>query len=145
MTDQLPYQGPRKGECACGCGLFGSLGKRDHVRGCKCKQCLGRRNRAKGDAKARRARKMLNLYGANTRHEEHWRGAVRVEVKAGAQIEPIYTRFLKAEKQSDQGAPIGDIRPFAMIAMPDGTTDGVVLMRLSQFSNLMLLIEDQHR
>lgn len=59
-----------------------------------------------------------------------------MEVKAGAQVQPIATRFYQAEKQSAQAKAIGDIRPFVMVAMPDDTQDGIVLMRLSQFALL---------
>jgi hypothetical protein len=134
----------RKGYCACGCELFGTLRKRpvDHVKDCKCKQCMGKRNRSKGDSKARHARKVLGLGGANSRHEEVWGGPIRVEVKAGKQVQPIYTRFLLAEQQSKQGSALGDIRPFAMVAMPEGTSDGLVIMRLSEFQNFMALLND---
>lgn len=132
----LPLQGPRRGDCACGCGLWGTLRRRplDHVRLCKCKQCQGKRNRSKGDRKAREARKQLGIGGANTRHEELWGGDIRVEVKAGAQIQNVFNAFLKCEQQSENHRPIGDWRPFAMIAMPDGTKDGLVIMRLSHFT-----------
>ncbi len=127
-----------KTDCACGCGLFGTPRKRPegHIRGCKCKRCMGQRNRAKGDAKARKARKTLGIAGANTRHEELWGGDLRVEVKAGAQVKPVATKFYLAEEQSEQHRPIGDTRPFALIAMPDGTSDGLVVMRLSAFAEL---------
>jgi hypothetical protein len=140
----------RKGECQgdrdrCSlkerCPVYGLLGKagRDgkrRVRGCGDPRARGKRNRAKGDSKARRARKRLGISGANTRHEEHWGGHLRMEVKAGAQVQPIATRFHAAEKQSAQAKAIGDIRPFVMVAMPDDTQDGIVLMRLSQFALL---------
>jgi len=140
----------RKGECQgdaerCTlkdkCPVFGLLlrpgrdGKR-RVKGCGDPSARGKRNRAKGDSKARRARKRLGIGGANTRHEEHWGGHLRLEVKAGNQVEPIATRFNAAERQSAQSKAIGDIRPFVMVAMPDGTQDGIVLMRLSQFALL---------
>ena len=133
MNDLL-LQGPTKGDCACGCGLFGTLRKRpeNHVRGCPCARCMGKRNRSKGDSKARKARKVLGIKGAMTRHEEHWGGGVRVEVKAGAQVNPIWTRFRLAEQQSEQHRPIGDNRPFILVAMPDDMNDGLVVMRLSQ-------------
>jgi hypothetical protein len=57
-------------------------------------------------------------------------------VKAGAQVAPIATRFHAAERQSAQAKAIGDIRPFVMVAMPDDTQDGIILMRLSQFALL---------
>jgi hypothetical protein len=47
-----------------------------------------------------------------------------------------------AEQQSKQGSALGDIRPFAMVAMPEGTSDGLVIMRLSEFQNFMALLND---
>jgi hypothetical protein len=127
-----------KADCACGCGLFGTPRKRPegHIRGCVCPRCRGQRNRAKGDAKARKARKALGIEGVNSRHEELWGGAIRLEVKAGAQIKPVFTAYLRCEIQSEQHRPIGDPRPFALVAMPDGTSDGLIVMRLSQFVEL---------
>jgi hypothetical protein len=124
-----------------GCPLFGTLGRvsRDgkrRIKGCNDPVARGKRNRAKGDSKARQARKTLGIGGANTRHEELWGGYIRVEVKAGAQIQPIATRFMSAEAQSEQHRPIGDPRPFALIAMPDGMSDGLVVMRLKCFAQL---------
>lgn len=125
-----------KADCVCGCGLFGTPLKRPegHIRGCACNKCRGKRNRAKGDKKARDARKVLGIGGANTRHEELWGGDIRVEVKAGAQINPVFTAYLRCEMQSEPHRPIGDYRPFAMVAMPDGMKDGLVVMRLSAFA-----------
>lgn len=146
----------RKGECEgnrdkCnvdGCPKFGALGRqaRDgkrRVKGCGDPVARGRRNRSKGDSKARRARKKLGLAAtgnAGTRHEEHWGGMFRVEVKAGVQVGPIATRFLAARAQSEASKSLGDVRPFAMIAMPDGMSDGIVLMSLDEFSELLSLI-----
>lgn len=152
-------QKPRKGYCEgntdkCGavngslkCPLFGTLGRpaRDgkrRVRGCTDPVAVGKRNRAKGDNKARKARKALGLTGVNSRHEEHWGGEFRCEVKAGIQIQPIETRFKLAEMQSQMSRPLGDIRPFVMIAMPDGVNDGIALMRLSTFAQLSLLLRE---
>jgi hypothetical protein len=143
----------RKGECQgnqdkCstkGCPLFGTLGREDRqgkrrIKGCGDPSARGRRNRAKGDSKARRARKKLGLGGHLTRHEENWGGHFRTEVKAGAQVGPIATRFNLAKAQSDAAKALGDIRPFIMVAMPDGTTDGIVLMSLSEFSELAAML-----
>jgi hypothetical protein len=77
---------------------------------------------------------------AGTRHEEHWGGFFRVEVKAGAQVGPIATRFNQARLQSEASKSLGDIRPFAMIAMPDGSSGGIVLMTLDEFAELVSLI-----
>jgi hypothetical protein len=142
---ELPLPGPIKDRCACGCGVFGTLRKRPegHVRGCDCPRCRGKRNRAKGDAKARKARKALNIPGANSRHEEAWSGSVRVEVKAGAQVGPIATRFNQARLQSEAARPIGDHRPFVMVAMPDDSNDGIVLCRLSDIHRVAYELAQQ--
>ena len=151
MTDNLKPKADCEGikeKCTNdSCPVFGTLGKpsRDgkrRVKGCGDPVARGKRNRSKGDSKARKARKALNIAGANTRHEEHWGGALRIEVKAGKQIQPIYTKFLMAEQQSKNGSALGDIRPFAMVAMPEGTSDGIVLMRLSEFQNFMALLDE---
>lgn len=147
MTDE------RKGDCqgnrekcsVAGCPLFGTLGRPDRqgrrrVRGCGDPSARGRRNRTKGDSKARRARKKLGLGGHLTRHEENWGGYFRTEIKAGAQVGPIATRFQLAKAQSDAAKALGDIRPFIMVAMPDGTTDGIVLMSLSEFADIATLL-----
>lgn len=144
---------PRKGECEgnkdkCStpnCPLFGTLGKpgrdnRRRVRNCGDPAARGKRNRTKGDSKARRARKKLGLGGHLTRHEENWGGIFRTEIKAGAQVGPIYTRFRDAKAQSDASKAMGDIRPFVMVAMPDGTSEGIVLMTLDEFVELVALI-----
>jgi hypothetical protein len=80
------------------------------------------------------------LGGHLTRHEENWGGVFRTEIKAGAQIGPIATRFQAAKTQSDAAKALGDVRPFIMVAMPDGSTDGIVLMSLSEFSELASLL-----
>jgi len=130
------------------CPKFGLLGRasRDgkrRVRGCNDPAARGKRNRTKGDTKARYARRKLGLAAtgnAGSRHEEHWGGLFRVEVKAGAQVSPIATRFDNAKAQSDASKALGDIRPFAMIAMPEGNSDGIVLMTLNEFAELITLI-----
>jgi hypothetical protein len=146
----------RKGECqgnadrctlGAACPKFGLLGRvsRDgkrRVKGCGDPVARGKRNRSKGDSKARRARKMLGIAGANTRHEELWGGALRVEVKAGAQIEPIATRFRAAEAQSQAQRAIGDHRAFVLVAMPDGESDGLCVLRLSNMSQIMELLRE---
>jgi hypothetical protein len=149
-TDFL-LPGPAKGSCECGregCELYGTLKKPDrngkrHVRGCECPVCRGRNNRSKGDSKARRARKALNIPGANSRHEEVWGGNIRVEIKAGAQVGPIATRFDTARAQSEAARAIGDHRPFVMVAMPDDTRDGIVLCRLSDIAEVAYAIASQ--
>lgn len=114
------------GACGCGCGKEGVLRVKPWrsngvrcTRDCTCNQCRGRRSREKGDRKAAKARKALGLSGANTRHEEHWRGNLLVESKAGAQVGPILTRYMAAKAQAEASRAIGDHRPFAFIAAPD--------------------------
>lgn len=129
------------------CPLFGTLTKRSRdgkrrVKHCNDPVAKGRRNRHKGDQKAGAVRRALNLTGANSRHEELWGGALRIEIKAGKQVQPIETRFRLAEMQSEQQRPLGDIRPFVMAAMPDGTSDGIILCRLSVFKQILLSLED---
>ena len=146
----------RKGDCqgnkdkcnTAGCPLYGNLGKvnRDgnrRIKGCGDPTARGKRNRSKGDSKARKARKTLGIGGVNSRHEELWGGDIRVEVKAGKQIAPIWTRYLLAEQQSEQARAVGDPRPFIMVAMPDNTTDGLIIGRLSSLGALLRLLNEE--
>ena len=128
--------GPVKGECAgdqdrCtndACPLYGTLGKTGRVRGCADPSARGKRNRAKGDAKARKSRSLLGLTGALSRHEEHWGGPLRMEAKAGAQVGPIWTRYQAARAQSEQSRSIGDTRPFVFAAHPDNTSEFLLVV-----------------
>jgi hypothetical protein len=63
-------------------------------------------------------------------------------MKAGAQIEPIATRFRAAYAQSQASRSVGDIRPFVLIAMPDSESDGLAVMRLSVLSDLLAIIRE---
>lgn len=131
--------GPEKGPCPDGCGRFGRLLRNGHVRGCPCRSCLGKRNRTKGLSKQRAARKKLEIAGPSlgADHEENWLGPVRAEVKSGAQVRPAATAYYRMEAQSEEARPIGDLRPFVGIAMPEGTTDGIVLIRLSRLREVV--------
>lgn len=110
-------------------------------------QRRGRINRQKGKRKQAAARKQLEaVWGVTASwhgrkaNEETWDHltAVKVECKAGKQVGPIATRFLAAEKQANASRAIGDPRPFLMVAMPDDWgTEGLVVMRLSAFRELM--------
>lgn len=150
MSDQLPLPGPEKCWCPDGCGLFGRPTKNGHVRGCKgpegqpCRSCLGRRNKRKGRTKQRAAQVALGMVGPGStlgpNHEENWLGLLRVEVKAGAQVGPVKTRYLLAEEQSEAQRPFGDHRPFIYVAMPNGMSDGLVTCRLSKLQDVALAI-----
>lgn len=121
-------------------------------RKCKCRTCINRKNRAKGRRKQNMVRKKLGIpdrkfHGADA-HEENWRSAVRIEVKAGKQVGPIATRFKNAEAQSWENVKNqvggGKSKPFMMVAMPDGESDGIVLCRLSELDKVVdALIENR--
>jgi len=117
----------------------------EQKRKCRCRTCINRKNRAKGRRKQNMVRKKLGIpdrkfHGADA-HEENWRSAVRIEVKAGKQVGPIATRFEKAEAQSWENVKNqvggGRSKPFMMVAMPDSTSDGIVLFRLSQLREVI--------
>lgn len=133
-----------QGPCQCGlegCELWGTLKRENRagkrcVRGCKCPACRGKNNRRKGDRKAATARKALGAMGANSRHEEHWGGGLRIESKAGAQVGPIFTRYQAAKNQSEASRPIGDIRPFVMAAMPD-RGPGLLVVEIGELEQIV--------
>lgn len=118
------------------CPIYGTLGRpaldgRQRVRGCGDPVAVGKRNRTKGDAKARQARKRLRLTGANTRHEEHLGGVARFESKAGAKdgANKVWTAYRNARAQSEAARAIGDIRPFVAAFCPDGTSHMIFAIR----------------
>lgn len=130
-------------DCPCECGEVGVANKRNgHVaRKCKCRSCIGSRNRTGGLAKQRRAKKMLGVPSARFHgqdgNEENWRGYFRAEVKAGKQVGAA-AWFLKAEAQSDANKAIGDSRKFVFVAMPEGMgNEGFVTMRLSVWRDVI--------
>jgi hypothetical protein len=49
---------------------------------------------------------------------------------------------MAAHAQSNASKSLGDVRPFAMIAMPDGLSDGIVLMTLEEFAELIMVVVD---
>ena len=105
-----------------------------------CPSCLGRRNRRSGLRKQRTARKGLGIevrFAAQGGNEETWNGAVRVEVKSGAQAGPVWTRYKAAEDQSEANKSIGDPRPFLAVFMPKDITDGLVVFRLSRLTDVL--------
>lgn len=131
-----------QGDCGCGCGAWGTLkkpnraGVRCVAKKCKCRSCINKNNTRKGDRKALKARKALGIMGVNSRHEEHWGGALRMEAKAGAQVGPIFTRYLAAKTQSEAARPIGDNRPFVMAAMPD-RGPGLLVMEIDELEQIV--------
>jgi hypothetical protein len=105
------------------------------TRSAPCPRCRGRRNRQKGLRKQRTARKGLvpdPLWWSELANEENWRGMLRLEVKSGAQVRGIATKYLAAEAQADAARAVGDLRPFGFVAMPDEWgSEGLVVVRLS--------------
>lgn len=147
--------GPAKGSCQgnqdrCSvedCPRFGTLlkpsrdGKR-RVKGCGDPVARGKRNRAKGDAKARKVRPLLGLAGPNTRHEELLRGPVLTESKAGAQVGPVWTRYQSARAQAEASRAIGDHRPFVFLAHPDGTSETLIVVSSRDWANVLAAYAD---
>ena len=127
------------GDCGCGCGEFGTLkrpwsdGSQCVARKCRCRRCIGRQNKRKGQRKQAKATKALGIPRSplSPGHEELLGGAIRVEVKAGAQVRPAVTAYLRCEMQSEAHRPVGDHRPFVAVVMPDGEADGIAMVRLS--------------
>tara|TARA_B100001939_G_scaffold342658_1_gene354100 strand:+ start:2053 stop:2565 length:513 start_codon:yes stop_codon:yes gene_type:complete len=106
-------------------------------------QKRGRRSRNKGMRKQNEARKQLRVpnarFRSNMGNEENWRGELRFEVKAGKQIQTIWTKFLKMEEQSNANqAEFGSgKKPFVGVLKPDGTSDGLVMFRISDIENVV--------
>lgn len=145
MTDVESFQ-KIKADCGCGCGLFGTPKRPNRagvqcVRGCGCHSCRGKNNRRKGDRKAAVARKALGAIGANSRHEEHWGGGLRIEAKAGAQVGPILTRYMAAKNQSEASRAIGDNRPFVMAAMPD-KGPGLLVLEIDELAQILAAVAE---
>lgn len=114
------------------------------LRDCTCYSCRGRRNRSKGKKKQRQARKglektfqtMAGPTSVATSDEENWRLPVRAEIKAGGMAKTVDTFYRNTKGQSDQQKAIGDLRPFIAVAMVDGSTDGLVVIRMSDLIQL---------
>ena len=89
-----------------------------------------------------RARKLLkvpdNKGGRIPADEEDWNSHVLFEVKSGKQVDPIATRFYNAESQNQEFRDSWNVRkPFSMIAMPNGTGDGLFICRLSELEEVV--------
>jgi hypothetical protein len=77
-----------------------------------------------------------------TANEETWRLPVRAEIKSGGPAKTVDTFYRNTKSQSDQSKAIGDVRCFVAVAMVDGSTDGLVVMRMS---DLVQLFEEARR
>ena len=142
MSDALPLQGPDKADCGCGCGRFGRPNRNGCVRGCGCRSCIGRRNRRKGLRKQSEARRKLGVaptkFGDS--NEERWADELFAnEVKAGKQCGPLANWWRRVEAQVQANAPDfgGRHRPTRAVAMPEGWSDGLVVVRLSTWEQVV--------
>jgi len=107
-------------------------------------QKRGLTNKNKGRRKQNLARKKLRIPDTKFRsqmgNEESWQGKVRVEVKAGKQVQTLWTKYQKAKEQSDANTRIGDTRPFMFVAMPDGTSNGLVVVELDKLNEVVFAL-----
>tara|TARA_R100000773_G_C4185993_1_gene93765 strand:+ start:203 stop:664 length:462 start_codon:yes stop_codon:yes gene_type:complete len=107
-------------------------------------QKRGLTNKNKGRRKQNLARKKLRIPDTKFRsqmgNEESWLGEVRVEVKAGKQVQTLWTKYQKAKEQSDSNTSIGDTRPFMFVAMPDGTSNGLVVVELDKLDEVVFAL-----
>lgn len=107
-------------------------------------QKRGLTNKNKGRRKQNLARKKLKIPDTKFRsqmgNEESWQGEVRVEVKAGKQVQTLWTKYQKAKEQSDANTSIGDTRPFMFVAMPDGTSNGLVVVELDKLDEVVFAL-----
>lgn len=92
-----------------------------------------------------RARKLLKVpdreFGASNLDEELWNSAVQFEVKSGKQVNTIASHFYRIEEEVRRKISIteglSNDKPFAMICMPSGTGDGILLTRISDLEKLV--------
>lgn len=106
-----------------------------------CPSCRGRRNRRKGQEKQARNLKALESVagvqaqwaGRRSNEETATHLPVIYENKAGASggANAIWKHYLRAETQALASKAIGDARPFLATFSPDGTTEGLAVMRIS--------------
>lgn len=138
--------------CKADCGRFGTLGKPDregrrHVKDCDpsvCSVCKGRDSKRSGGRRQARAARKIGYPTSTLKpsNEEWFGGFVRFEVKSGAQVGPVWTRYLGAEAQSEAQRPFGDNRPFVFLASPDDG-DGLVVFRLSKLDDVVIALAEQ--
>ena len=126
-------------------GMQGMGQKTDKKReGWSDNQKRGLTNKNKGRRKQNLARKKLKIPDTKFRsqmgNEESWQGEVRVEVKAGKQVQTLWTKYQKAKEQSDANTRIGDTRPFMFVAMPDGTSNGLVVVELDKLDEVVFAL-----
>lgn len=110
----------------------------------------GRKIRVVGKAKQDRAKELLGVPDremGSSAQEEFWNSPIRFEVKSGNQVESLYRQFAKCESQSYDYALQDDFNksyefPFSMVAMPNGTDDGILLVRLSELKQVVSKLQE---
>ena len=100
-------------------------------------------NRVEGRASQDRAKKLLGIPDSKLgkdSDEEFWNsGNLRLEVKSGKQVSNTFSLFEKAETQS-WDYEVSKDNPkelFSLMAMPNGTRDGLFICRLSQIEKIV--------
>lgn len=100
-------------------------------------------NRVEGRASQDRAKKLLGIPDSQLgkdSDEEFWNsGNLRLEVKSGKQVSNTFSLFEKAETQS-WDYEVSKDNPkelFSLMAMPNGTRDGLFVCRLSQIEEIV--------
>lgn len=150
MTDQLPHQGPTKGDCEGNqdrctrddCPLFGTLLTNGRIRGCGDPVARGRRNKRKGQRAQRQVANKLGIpTGWGGGNEETWQSNLRLEVKAGKQVAPVINAYRRQKAQSDANKSIGDNRPFAAVCVHDGLE--LLAFDLRYVKDVLTAIEEQ--
>lgn len=151
MSEHQSFPKENKGECqgnqercvlrkmdACpkygGLGREGRDGKR-RVAGCGDPVAINKRNRKGGLSKQRVVAKALGVQTGKfvASNEESWGGYWANEVKSGKQVGPVANWWRKVEAQVLANEPDHGARrkPVRAIAMPEGMSDGLVVIRLS--------------
>ena len=100
-------------------------------------------NRVEGRASQDRAKKLLGIPDSKLgkdSDEEFWNsGNLRLEVKSGKQVSNTFSLFEKAETQSwvYEVSKSNPKELFSLMAMPNGTRDGLFICRLSQIEEIV--------
>ena len=100
-------------------------------------------NSVEGRASQDRAKKLLGIPDSKLgkdSDEEFWNsGNLRLEVKSGKQVSNTFSLFEKAETQSWDYEVTKDNPKelFSLMAMPNGTRDGLFICRLSQIEEIV--------
>ena len=118
--------------CPCGCGATASRLsiKTGHVRGsCKCRPCIGLRNRRGGQRKHAQAHRALGGEGFTPTHEESGKPytievTIQMESKAGKQIPASFAKFIGTEWFRRALGQAGRAVPYGTGAIPAVVLDG---------------------